>query len=300
MHGASNAFTRNARQAQSLVGKYTLCGRLAPGGVVRSIFRFAFVVVPTAVLAAAVVFGASRSGQVSAVTSDGDLQRDLNLASATSLELAPVGQALATVSSIEAPPPATPERTVRPKRSSNGSRAVRSRAPVVRAAPEPEVAEAPEESEASAATELADATEATAEAPAVGGVALPRPTAIPVIIPTSGGGGTYDPGPGSVIRGGVLDDDHCQIYGRGRRTPPIYRQPRGATLGDRIRGATQAGRERTTSLGDRVRGAQASGGSRGSSLGDRVRASQGRTSVSSSGSSSSRGSLGDRIRSARR
>jgi hypothetical protein len=263
---------------------------------VRSILRFAFVAVPTAVLAAAVVVGVSRTGQGSAAVSDGDLQQDLKLASATSLELAPVGQALATVSSIESPPLATPERTVRPKRSSSGSRAIRSRTPVVQAAPEPEVAEAPEESEATAATDLAATTDASVEAPAAGGVALPRPTAIPVIIPASGGGETYDPGPGSVIRGGVLDPDHCQIHGRGRGTPPIYRQPRGITLGDRIR-SSQPARERPPSLGDRIR--QASGSSRGSSIGDRVRSSQGRSSGASGGSSSSRGSLGDRIRAAR-
>jgi hypothetical protein len=263
---------------------------------VRSILRFAFVVVPTAVLATAVVVGVSRNGHSAAATSDGDLQRDLNLASSTTLELAPVGHALATISSIEAAPAATPERTVRPKRSSSGSRGIRSRAPLVRAAPEPEVAASAEESQTTEVTELAGAaTQVTVEAPAEGGgVALPRPSAIPVAYPGSTGSdaGTVDGSGGSgggimggifgtVIRGGGVDGDHCQIHGGrgGGRiyTPPIYRQPRSITLGDRLRGS------------------QASGSSRGSSLGDRVRSSQGR----SSSSGSSRGSIADRVRAAR-
>jgi hypothetical protein len=267
---------------------------------VRPILRFVFVVVPTAVLATAVVVGVSRNGQGTAATLDGDLQSDLKLASSTTLELAPVGQPLATVSSIEAPPPATPQRTMRPKRSNSGPRAIRSRAPVVRAAPEPEVAESDEESETTEVAELAGATaDATVEAPAEGGgVALPRPTAIPVIFPAGGGdAGTYDPGPGTVIRGGGgVYGDPCRIHG-GTYGRPVYRQPRGGSisLGDRIRGA-QVGRERTPSLGDRVRASPASGGSRGGfSIGDRVRETQGR----SSSQGSSRGSLGDRIRAAR-
>jgi hypothetical protein len=257
---------------------------------VRSILRFAFVVVPTAILATAVVVGVSRNGHSAAATSDGDLQRDLKLASSTTLELAPVGHALATISSIEALPAATPERTVRPKRSS-GSRANRSRSPVVRAAPEPEVAASTEESQTTEVTELAGAaTQATVEAPAEGGgVALPRPSAIPVAYPDAGtvdgsgssGGGIMGGIFGTVIRGGGVDGDHCQIHGGrgGGRiyAPPIYRQPRSITLGDRVRSA------------------QASGSSRGSSLGDRARSSQGR----SSSSGSSRGALGDRIRAAR-
>ena len=260
----------------------------------RSILKFVFVAVPTAVLATTVVVGVSRSGQGATATSDGDLQRDLTLASATTLELAPAGQSLATVSSIEAPPPRTPERTIRPKRSRSGSRVVRSRAPVVRAAPEREVAESAEESE-EATTDLTATTEATVEAPATGGVALPRPTAIPVIFPTAGGDeGTYDPGPGSVIRGGVLDGDHCQIHGRGRGRPvygpPIYRQPRG--ISDRVRINQPA---RTPTIADRVRRSETSGVSRGSSsIRDRIRTSQGGTS-----SGTSRGSWGDRIRARR-
>jgi hypothetical protein len=269
---------------------------------VPSFLRFALVVVPTAVLATAAVVGISRNGRSAAATADGDLQRDLELASSTTIELAPLGQPLATISSIEAPPEATPKRTTRPKRSPSGSRAIRSRAPVVRAAPEPEVAESSEESETTESTQLADvSTEAVVEAPAPGGVELPRPTAIPVSFPTGGAdAGTYDPG--TVIRGGGIDPDHCQIHGGVyRRRPPIYRQPRGITLGDRIRGAL-AGRsddDRPRSIADRVRSARSSGesprtasGSRGvTSIGDRLRGSQDRRA--------SRGSLADRVRAAR-
>jgi hypothetical protein len=240
---------------------------------VRPILRFVFVVVPTAALATAVVIAVSRNGEGAAVTSDGDLQRDLQLASTTSLELAPAGQPLATISSIEAPPAATPKRTVRPRRATTGARALRSRAPVVRAAPEPEVADAVEaaaESAAPDATELAGVTETGVEGAVAGGVALPRPTAIPVNLPTGGADEPYDPGPGSVIRGGVLDDDHCQIHGRRRPIygPPIFGQPGPrATLGDRLSGVRRSGDVSRGSIAGRVRAVQPgrSSGSSGSS-----------------------------------
>jgi hypothetical protein len=214
---------------------------------VRSILKFLFVVVPTAALASAVVVAVSRTGQGATAVADGDLQRDLQLASSTGIELVPAGQALATVSSIEAPPAAAPKRSWRPKRSNSGPRAVRSRAPAVRAAPEPEPAEGSEEVEAIEAAELADeAAEATAAAPDPGGVALPRPTGIPVSFPSGDADGRGDAGggydPGTVIRGGgVYGDDHCQIHGRradrrgdrrggGVYGPPIiFRQPRSNT-----------------------------------------------------------------------
>jgi hypothetical protein len=285
---------RNARQAHGLGGNYTCSGRLAPGGVVRSILRFVFVVVPTAVLATAVVVGVSSNGRHAAVA-DGDLQRDLQLASTTSLELTPVGRPLATISAIEAPPSSKPERTTRPTRSRSGSRVIRSHAPTVTAAPEPEVAEVTDESATSEPTELASAeVEPTGEAPAPGGVALPRPTVIPVIFPTGGSdAGTYDPDPGSVIRGGSIDPDHCQIYGRGGRRP-VYRQPRGISIADRIRGG-QVGRERPMSLGDRIRAGQASNDSRRGSISDRIREGAGR----SRSEGSNRGSMADRIRARR-
>jgi hypothetical protein len=233
--GARDAFPRNVRQAYDLGGTYTCSGRLAPGGVVRSILKFLFVVVPTAALASAVVVAVSRTGQGATAAADGDLQRDLQLASSTAIELAPVGQALAAVSSIEAPPAAAPKRSLRPKRSTSGPRAVRSRRPVVRTAPEPEPAEGSDELEETEARELADgAAEGTAAAPDAGGVALPRPTGIPVSFPGEGADGRGDAGggydPGTVIRGGgVYGDDHCQIHGprRGGRvsSPPIFRQP---------------------------------------------------------------------------
>jgi hypothetical protein len=218
---------------------------------VRSILRFAFVVVPTAALAGAVVFAASTKGDAHrAVAADGDLQRDLQLASASSLELAPTSHAVATVSPIEAPSEAAPERATRPKRSSTGTRALRSRKPVVHAAPEPEVAAASEEAQPSEVTDVATSADATAQTPAglsadAGGVALPRPTAVPVSYPAgggdSGGGGILGGIFGAVIRGGGVDGDHCQIHRGNSRpsTPPIYRQPIGGLGGSRIRERVQ-------------------------------------------------------------
>jgi hypothetical protein len=277
-----------------------MSGRLAPGGVVRSILKFVFVVVPTAALATGVVVATSGNRQDATVVADGDLQRDLKLASASNIELAPVGQPIATISAIEAPPSAAPVKATKPKRSSRGTRALRSPKPTVRAAPQPEVAESVDEAATTVAMESAGATaEATEVAPAEGGVALPRPTAIPVSFPGPGGGGvggtgdggvygggTGDGGvygPGTVIRGGGgVGDDPCRIHGGwGWPRPAGSPRPRGGSLGDRIR-AAQGGR---------------SGGSRGGSIGERVRAAQGRSSESA-GSRSSGGSLGGRIRAA--
>lgn len=249
--------------------------------------RFMFVVVPTAVLATAVVVGVSSKRQGAAATADGDLLQDLKLASTTSLELAPAGQPLATVSALESAPSPTPEPTTRPKRSRSGSRGVRSHAPAVTVAAEPEVAEATDESETTTA-DLAGATiEAPAEAPAAGGVALPRPSAIPVIFPTGGAdAGTYDPGPGSVIRGGgVYGDDHCQIHGGrgGRRYPTTYPQPRVSRGG----------------IAERIRGIQPSGESRRGPIAERVRATSGRSGGEGRSSGSGGGALAGRIRAAR-
>ncbi len=266
----------------------------------RSILKFVFVVVPTAALATGVVVAASRGGQGNTAVADGDLQRDLKLASSTSIELAPMGQPLATVSAIESPPAAAPAPAAKLKKSSRGTRALRSPRPTVKAAPEPEVAESTDEATTTEVMESAGASvEATEVAPAEGGVALPRPTAIPVSFPGSGtggvgngdggvygggggGGGVY--GPGTVIRGGGVDGDHCQIHGGifGRRPSTTYPRPRGVSLGDRIRSAQGS-----------------SGASRPSSMGDRIRTAQGRSSGSSaSGSRSSGSSLGGRIRAA--
>jgi hypothetical protein len=205
---------------------------------VHSFLRFVFVVVPTAVLATAVVVGVSRPERTVAVVADGDLQRDLQLASASSIELAPIGEALATVSAIEAPTWARRHRTLRPKRATSGPRIARSRARAVRAAPEPRPADVAEEP-AAETTELAGVEpEATAEATAPGGVALPRPTAIPVSFPPPGTSDTYDPG--SVIRGGDVDPDHCQIGRRRPRRSPVY----GPTIFRGPQGPRAAGRDR--------------------------------------------------------
>ena len=235
----------------------------------RSILRFVLVVVPTAVLATAVVVGVSRGGKSAGAVTDGDLQRDLKLASAT-IELAPAGSPLATISSLEAPPLAAPERTLRPRRSTNGTRVTRSRTPAVEASVETDPADAPEESPVTETAELASAeADPSSEAPATGGVALPRPTAIPVSFPPTAEPDVYDPGPGTVIRGGGIGvGDPCRIHG-----PPIYRRPRGgsstASVWERIRASRPAEEERPT-IRDRVRTARGAGESR-PSIRDRVR-----------------------------
>jgi len=269
---------------------------------VRSILKFVFVVVPTAALATGVVVAVSRNGDQAASVADGDLQRDLKLASATSIELAPAGQPLATISAIEAPPSAAPAPAAKIKRSTRGARALRSPRPTVKAAPEPELAESAEEATTTEVLESAGAsTETAAAAPSEGGVALPRPTAIPVSFPggvgggmgggdTGGGvyggsgGGVY--GPGTVIRGGGVDGDHCQIHGGiFGRGPTSYPRTRGMGMAARVRvarGGGSASDSRRGSISDRVSRAQgrSSGGASvsrgGGSLGGRVKAAQGR------------------------
>jgi hypothetical protein len=261
---------------------------------VRSILRFVFVVVPTAALAAAVVIGVSAKDQ-RVSTFDGDLQQDLKLASTASIELAPAGQPRTTVSAIEASPSPAAVRTVPAKQSPRGSaRSVRQRTRAATVASARKVAESVDEPEAATAIELAATPEESETlSPADGGVALPRPTAIPVSLPTGADAGIYDPE--SVIRGGAIDPDHCQIHsGRGRPVyrPPVYRQPRGISLGDRIRAAQAGGGSRTPSLGDRIRGSSTSARS---SIGTRVReASSSRPRSEGSGRT-----LGDRVRAAR-
>ena len=160
-----------------------------------------------------------------------DLQRDLQLASATTMNLASPRVDSTLLNSMETKPSARPQPATTVRKGA-GTRAVRSQTPTVLATPDVDVAALEEVAEAQ--TE----SEAPAPAPAEPVAVAPRPA--PVAIPASGdygvgnggignGGGVYGGGTGTgvVIRGGGVDGDNCDLHRRPGRggiytTGPIY------------------------------------------------------------------------------
>lgn len=176
----------------------------------------------TMILAAGLVAcGTSRKADVAAKD---DFKRDLQLASATNMDLAgpKVDPALLT---LETAPRGTPQPTPTLKQAA-GPKAVRSEAPTVEAAPEPQPAAVVEEAPVATTVAPAPTPQPTNEPVAV----APHPAPVPAM-PAGGvgagdygtGGGVFGGGIGVVIRGGGVDGDHCEI--RGRRGPVIYRSP---------------------------------------------------------------------------
>jgi hypothetical protein len=170
-----------------------------------------------------------------------DLQADLKLATTSvALPATRANQDFALETApTSAPAPATTLRRA------PGRRAVRSDVRTVAAAPDDTPAPSEE-----LVTEVAQ-TPATSEAPADAaptsdGVALPRPSAIPVVLPAEGsgrgevidqgsgrrGGGIFGPVIGVVVRGGGVDGDNCEIHDRRRGRRPVYSPaPGGRTSG---------------------------------------------------------------------
>jgi hypothetical protein len=158
-----------------------------------------------------------------------DLKRDLQLASSNDLSLASqqAGKnfALTEIGQTSAPAP-----SVAPRKAP-GPKAVRSKAPTVKAAPTPEVTTEASEPQTEVATQTAAPTPTPTpepEAPAV-----PRPSPTPVdpnagvgTQGRNGGGSSAGTGDGvgaiigtifgAVIRGGVVDGDHCDPRSDGR------------------------------------------------------------------------------------
>lgn len=175
---------------------------------------------------------------------DATLQRDLQLASTSSLALLPTPstQSLA----LELAPPAAPAPAARPRASTSGPRRVASRRPT---APAVEVAEESSGSDESHTTDVVTASAPEAGAADVAtGVALPRPVPVSVGLPPVGGdygdygngeGRTRGPSAGEVIggifgvviRGGEIDD--CRIHDTrsGDRTRPRTRHPASPGVG---------------------------------------------------------------------
>jgi hypothetical protein len=209
-----------------------------------------------------------------AETKNTDLQRDIELASATTMNLAAPRIDSSLLNSMETQPQGTPE-VARTVRRGAGSRAVRSETPTVRATPVVEVAEL-EESEEVPTVAVAPAPEESSEPVAV----APRPA--PAVIPTGGegggdygtsgnGGGIFGGGSGNggvVIRGGGVDGDNCELHRRGRNggiAGPVFypRTPRtgmpAADVGSRVAQA----RGRATPVSQTTNRSRPSTGSRG-------------------------------------
>lgn len=201
---------------------------------------------PALFAASLVTLAAACSGSDTSAV-DATLQRDLQLASTSSLALLPTPstQSLA----LEMAPPAAPAAALRPRASTSGPRRVRSARPTV---PAVDVAEEASGSDESQTTDVivAAAPDAGAEDVAAG-VALPRPVPVSVGLPPAGGdygdygngeGRTRGPsvgdviggifgGGGVVIRGGEIDD--CRIHDTrsGDRTRPRTRRPASQGVG---------------------------------------------------------------------
>jgi hypothetical protein len=172
---------------------------------VRDTIKFPLVALAFAGLAAC---GDARATEAS----QEDLQRDLQLASSTTMNLgAPqVNPALLT---METRPEAAPKAANVVKKAP-GPRAVRSQAPTVEAAPDVDVA-ALEEVDEVMSESIAPAPEEITEPVAV--APRPAPPAGDYGTGINGGGeGVYGGGTGVVIRGGGVDGDNCELHRRGR------------------------------------------------------------------------------------
>lgn len=162
-----------------------------------------------------------------------DLKRDLQLASSSDLGLASQQSAKA-FPLTEIGQTSAPAKSVAPKKAP-GPKAVRSKTPTVRATPEPTVTtDSPEPQVQVAAQAPAPRPE---PAPEPSAPAVPRPSPGN---PNAGAGGQGQNGGGSqagtgdgiggiigtifgaVIRGGVVDGDHCDPRTDGRRGPRGY------------------------------------------------------------------------------
>jgi hypothetical protein len=181
-------------------------------------------------LSAVVLAACGKNGASPNRAMNDDLKRDLQLASSSSLDLASQqaskGFALTEIAQSSAP---SPSLTV--KRGA-GPKAVKSRTPTVKAAPDATVESKAEEPTAEV---MAPAPSPTTEpTPDPMAPAVPRPSPTP-IDPNGGAGargqngGGPNPGAGdgggsilggifgAILRGGVVDGDHCDPRRDGRR-----------------------------------------------------------------------------------
>jgi hypothetical protein len=160
-----------------------------------------------------------------AAKTDTEFQRDLQLASATTMDLAApaVNPALLT---LENAPAAAPAPAPVIQKAPEAPLAIQSEAPTVEATPEPDPAPVQESVETLTAPAPAPAPVESNEPVAV----APRPQPAPVVAAGGTGagdygrgGGVWGNGGGVIIRGGGVDGDHC--IPRGRRGGVIFSGP---------------------------------------------------------------------------
>jgi hypothetical protein len=189
---------------------------------VRTVLRSSMVAVG---LSAVVLAACGKSGAPSNRAMSDDLKRDLRLASSTNLDLASrqtsASFPLTEISQSSAPAPA---KTLK---KSAGPKATRSRTPTVKATPENSVAAADETPKVEVTAQAPAPTPEPVPEPAA--PAVPRPTPVPAQPTSDGGGGSVLGGIfGAILRGGVVDGDHCdpRTDGRhGRRGGPTSTLP---------------------------------------------------------------------------
>lgn len=200
----------------------------------RTVLRSSMVAVG---LSAVVLAACGKNGATANHALSDDLKRDLQLASSSDLGLASQQSAKA-FPLTEIGQTSAPAKSTAPKKAP-GPKAVKSKTPTVRATPEPTVTAESQEPQVAA-----QAPAPTPEpAPEPSAPTVPRPSAGN---PSAGAGGQGQNGGGStagqgegvgailgtifgaVIRGGVVDGDHCDPRGDGRhgaRRPGGYGYP---------------------------------------------------------------------------
>lgn len=179
---------------------------------------------------AVVLAGCGKNGSTSNRAMSADLKRDLQLASTSGLDLASQ-QASKSFPLTEIPQSAAPSRSSTLRRGA-GPKALKSKHPTVKATPEASVVANAEEPQVEIMKSAPSPT--TEPVPDPTAPAVPRPSPVPTD-PNGGmgahgqNGGGPSPGAGdgggsilggifgAIIRGGVVDGDHCDPRTDGRR-----------------------------------------------------------------------------------
>jgi len=181
-------------------------------------------------LSAVVLAACGKNGASPNRAMNDDLKRDLQLASSSGLDLASQQAAksfaLTEIGQSSAPSPAPALK------KGAGPKAVKSKTPTVKAAPDASIESKSEEPTTEVMAEAPSPT--TEQVPDPAAPAVPRPSPMP-IKPNGGdgaqgqNGGGPNPGAGdggifgTILRGGVVDGDHCD--------PRTDRRPRGRRSG---------------------------------------------------------------------
>jgi hypothetical protein len=199
----------------TVIARFRVRARPPQEEIVRRIIQWTLV--PAAVLAVAAC--GKGSSRVPTAMND-DLKRDLKLASQTqSMQINP----------DEITPKSQQQLALKPKRAPDGPKVIRTDHPTVKASAQ--AAEAAEIKTDIPQVQVMASAPAPSETPSTDAPPLARPSAVPAQgypgaqpIPANGGGGNGGGIFGSIFRGGIGDDDHCDPRGgaphRGGRANP--------------------------------------------------------------------------------